>query len=349
MKLRKSNKPWIAALIAVTSILAVSSSAYAFSDIKNDPGEQRILDLQKRGVVQGVGGDLFKPAGQVNGATAVTLIVKGLGLNIDNIRFIKEPKASDSFSKVKDDASYAQAFIIARLNGLDLPRDIDPSANVTREQFAHWLFEGIQTKGDFAVTEQFLMFGDADSVTDGYMDDIQKLLILKIADLDDKGNFRPEEAITRSEAAVMLDKAIEFAENTKPIPELPASPLSEFKLTSAPLAEGVTKASITATAPHPGYGLEVSSIVFEGTTAAINYRVVLPDPNAIYPMHVTTVTVDAYVPAAYTPVLGTLEGASGAGSANGGTVDGSAGSSADGGSAAGAAATGTANAPMIPN
>lgn len=351
MKLGKSSKSWAALLVAVASFAVINGSAYAFSDIQNDPGEQRILDLQKRGIVQGIGADLFKPAGKVNGATAVTLIVKGLGLNIDNIRFIKEPKASDYFTKVKDNASYAQTFIIAELNGLDLPRDINPSANVTREQFAHWLFQGIQTKGDYAFTEQFLMFKDSDSVTDGYMDSIQKLLIGKIAELDAKGSFRPLDAITRSEAAVMLDKAIESVEKTKPIPAVPeTSPLSDIQLTSAAYAEGVTKVTVSATAPHPGYGLEVSSITFQDGQATVNYRVTLPDPNGIYPQYVTTVKTEAYIPASYKPVLGTIEGMSVPPSAGGGGSSDSSGSAPGSGGASGSStSTGTVDAPIILN
>ncbi|CAM3724450.1 S-layer-like y domain-containing protein [Cohnella lubricantis] len=350
MKLRKSSKSMAALIIAVSSMLAASGSVSAFSDIANDPGEQRILDLQKRGIVQGIGGDLFKPAGKVNGAAAVTLIVRGLGLNIDNIRFIKEPEASDYFTKVKNDAPYAQTFIIARMNGLDLPRDIHPSAHVTREQFANWLFQGILTKGDYAFTEQFLLISDADSVTDGYMNSIQKLLISKIAELDGKGNFRPSDVITRSEAAVMLDKAIEFVEKTKPIPELPAeSPLSDLKLTSAPYAEGVAKASLTATAPHPGYGLEVSSIVFEGQQATVNYRIRLPDPAALYPQVITTVTAEAYIPAGFTPVLGTLEGMSSPPAASDSAPNGSeAGEPADGAAGNSGSATESASSGSAP-
>lgn len=66
------------------------------------------------------------PKNSISAATAVSLIVKGLNLNIDNIRFIKEPKASDYYTKVKDNAPYAGDFIIAQFNGLELPKDINP-------------------------------------------------------------------------------------------------------------------------------------------------------------------------------------------------------------------------------
>lgn len=302
----RTSKSAAALLLAGLSCLVLSGTANAFTDIQNDPGKASILDLKQRGIVHGIGNGQFKPGAKVTGASAVTLIVKGLDLNIDNIRFVKKPKASQYFSKIKDNAPYASAFMIAQLNGLDIPRDIDPSANVTREQFAHWLFQGISAKGEFAFTEQYILLADEDSVTKNYMNSIQKLLIANIAELDARGKFRPKEAITRSEAAVLLDRAIEFVEKTKPIPvpDPGKSILSDVKLTSAPLADGVTKVTLTATAPHPGYGIEVSNISFIGSAAVIDYRVVQPDPDKMYPQHVATVKTETYIPASYKPVLG---------------------------------------------
>lgn len=309
--MRRTTKSIAALLIVASSCVAISGSAFAFNDIKNDPGAAHILDLKKRGIIQGVGNDLFKPGAKVNGATAVTLIVKGLKLNIDDIRFFKKPEASDFFTKIKNDAPYAGEFIIAQLNGLDIPRDLDPSKNVTREQFAHWLFKGILAKGDFAFTEQFIQYTDADAAAPAYSDSIQKLLISGVADLDKKGAFRPQDVITRSEAAVLVDKAIEFVEKTPPILEVPDNPestiLTDVKLASVAFADGVSKVTVSATAPHPGYGIEISSISFSGGQATINYRVVMPDPAALYPQVIADVHADAYIPSSYKAVLGKVE------------------------------------------
>jgi len=338
----KTTKTFAALPIAALACLLAGGSAFAFSDIENDPGQAQILDLKNRGIVQGIGNNLFKPQAQVNGATAVTLIVKGLGLNIDNIRFIKKPEASDYYTKVKDDAPYAEAFIIAELNGLDVPKDIDPSKPVTREQFAYWLMNGIAAKGDFAFTEQFVQVNDQDQITPAYSNSIQKLLISGIASLDAKGDFRPQDAITRSEAAVFVDKAIEFVENTTPIPpaDSPASALSDVKLTSETFADGVLKVTVTATVPHPGYGVEISNVSFHNGEAVIDYREIEPDPDKMYPQHIAQVQAVAYVPSAYEPVLGRLETSAGL-SSPGASASASAGASAG-------AAEGSAGSPVEP-
>ncbi|WP_168735908.1 S-layer homology domain-containing protein [Cohnella fermenti] len=297
-----------AAALALSCVL-LSGSAFAFNDIKSDPGYKQIMDLKNRGVVQGIGNNLFQPGASVDGATALTLIVRGMGLNIDSFNFFKEPKASDYYTKVKDDASYAMTFIIAQLNGLDVPRDIDPTQKITREQFSHWLFQAISTKGDYAYTEQYMMYDDADETTPAYSDSIQKLLITGIASLGADQNFRPQAAITRSEAAVMLDGAIEFVEKT-PLPEAgepQASVLSDVSLTSAAYSSDITKVTLSATVPHPGYGFEVSRIDFKDGDAIIHYRALAPDPDKMYAQVITEVKAYAYIPSGYEPVLGSEE------------------------------------------
>ncbi|MBB6729568.1 S-layer homology domain-containing protein [Cohnella zeiphila] len=304
------KKPLAVLPLAALACVIAGGSAFAFSDVKNDAGQAQIMDLKNRGIVQGIGNDLFKPRAQVNGATAVTLIVKGLGLNIDTIRFVKKPEASDYFTKVKDNAPYAGEFIIAQFNGLDIPKDLDPSKPVTREQFAYWLMNGIASKGDYAFTDQFIILKDQDQVTSAYSSNIQKLLISGIASLDAKGDFRPKDVITRSEAAVMVDKAIEFVENTKPIPpvETPApSHLTDVKLASESIADGVLKVTVTATAPNPGYGVEISNIAFRDGEAVIDYREIEPDPDKMYPQYVAQVQAVTYLSSDYKPVLGQIE------------------------------------------
>lgn len=320
-------KKTIAFAAAALSCVLLSGSAFAFNDISNDPGYKQILDLRDRGVVQGVGNNSFKPQAPVDGATALTLIVKGLNLNIDTIRFIKEPKASDYFTNVKDNASYAMTFIIALENGLDIPKDIDPNKKITREQFAHWLFQAISTKGDYAFTEQYIMLNDEDKVTQAFSNSVQKLLVADIAELDKKQNFRPQDAITRSEAAVLLDRAIEFVEKT-PLPEVEepqTSVLGEVKLASEAYSADVTKVTLSATVPHPGYGLEVSTIEFKDGNAIVHYRTTPPDPAALYPQVITDVKTFAYIPSTYKPVLGSEDFDSSVSSSSEGAAGGSTG------------------------
>lgn len=307
MKLFRS-KPLLLIVVIASLMFSLAGSAFAFSDVKDDPEKKAIESLEKKGLLSGSGHGKFSPKGTLTVGNAVALLVKGMELNIDHIRFIKEPKASDYFTKVKDDAWYAQSFIIASLNGLDIPKDIDPNAKVNREQFAHWLYNALETKGDYAWVEMFIMVNDQDQVTSDYMNSIQRLLIAKIATLDAKNNFRPKQPINRSEVAGMLHRAIEFVKNTKPVEPEPVDPelsvLSEVKVTSEKVGDDVLKVTVSAMAPHRGYGIEVASIDFNADQAVVNYRLILPDPAAFYAQDVSEVKAVAYVASSMKPVLG---------------------------------------------
>jgi hypothetical protein len=304
---RLMKKPMLLLMLIAIFSMALSGSTYAFSNTDKDQGMSSILRLKEKGIVKGDGLNYFNSKGSLNAATAVTLIVRGLNLNIDNIRFIKEPKASDYYTKVKDNAWYSGTFIIAQFNGLDLPKDINPAAKVTREQFAKWIFGALSTKGDYAWIDIYTEVADADQVTKGYMDSIQKLLIAKIATLDSKQKFYPKRNITLGEAAVMIEKTIDFVEKMKSVPN-PENPiLTDVKLTSDKVSDEVNRVTVSAMAPHPGYGLEVSSIVFEKGNAIINYRVIQPDPDKMYAQVITEVKLVTYISSQYKPVLGVSE------------------------------------------
>jgi hypothetical protein len=209
--MKKQRRTWVIAILTLVLTLSLSTAAMAFSDMKEGPANVKITELQKLGIVKGVGGDLFAPNENMTYAQAVQIIVKGLGLNIDHMRFIKKPEASDSFDNVPNDAWYADAFIVATLNGLPLSRNIDPEHPITREVFANLLAQAMWIKGDFAFIEMWISIQDESDIDKGSMGNIQKLLIAHIAKLDDHQRFLPKQPISRGEAAVMLYDARTFA------------------------------------------------------------------------------------------------------------------------------------------
>lgn len=297
-------------IIAVL-LLALGQTVWAFKDVKNDPNEAKITELKKLGLLSGEGrSDNFNPQGNLNYASGISLIVKGLDLNLDHVRFIKEPKATDSFPNLKDDAWYSQAFVIAQFYGLEVPKTVKANDIMTREQFAHHLFKAISTKGDYAFIEIFLMLADEADVNTAYMDSIQKLLISKIAQLDSANKFYPKKPITRSDAAAWLYDSIQFVKNAEVIipPEPTPDPIIDAKLTVAAVNGDVNKVTVTAQVPHPGYGVRIASIVFEGKQAILKLEATLPDPDKMYPQVITDVQVSTFVDSAYEPVIGSSDG-----------------------------------------
>src|SRR5690606_4829293 len=80
-------------------------------------------------------------------------------------------------------------------------------------------------------------------------------------------------------------------------------PLYDLSLSQSAVNEQVNAITVSAQAPHPGYGIRIASITFEGMTAVIHTEPVLPDPDMMYPQVITEVKATTYVDAQYEAVL----------------------------------------------
>lgn len=282
--------------ILLSAGLVFSGSAAAFDDVKGLPGEKKLLELKQRGLINGVTDHQFAPKSKLTAAQGVHLLVKAFDLSLAGFTFVKQPQASDSFDYVANDAWYAEDFVIAALNGVPIPRDIDPAAELTREQFAEWLIAAVDTKGNYAIPMIYMTIADEKDVTPEKMNAIQKLLITKIGKVDEDGRFRPKEAITRAEAAVWVHDAIRFVEERQ---QQPAKQY-EVSVKTEAVTKDVNKVVLSADLPNPGYGLRIESVRFTGdNVAVIGYRAIEPDPDKMYPQVITKAEAVTYVDARY--------------------------------------------------
>ncbi|GFN34129.1 S-layer homology domain-containing protein [Paenibacillus xylaniclasticus] len=288
-------------LVLTSLFVLLGQSVYAFSDTNNDPNASQIDSLQKQGILSG-SGDKFMPNGKLTNAEGISLLVKAFELKDTNV-YIKEPKASDYFTKVKDQAWYSSAFVTAFAVGLDLPKDIDPAAAMTREQFAHYLFQAMTVDHDLAIIMLAIIYDDEEQVNPDYRGSVQNLLVTKIAKLDNN-KFKPKQSITRSTAAGWLYNALELVkQQTEQIDDSAGGLAYDMKLSVNAINELVNEVTVTATLPHPGYGLRISSIAFNDNTAFIKVEVTQPDPNRMYPQVLTEAKTVTYVSAEYKPII----------------------------------------------
>lgn len=297
------KKPLLMLAITAIMLLVLGQTAMAFSDTGSGSNAEKINALKEQGVLNGTGNDQFKPEGELTYAAAISMLVKGFDLNLNAFDFVKKPEATDTFPNLSNDAWYSEAFVIAHYNDLDIPRDVKPNDIITKEQYAHHLFQAISTTGEYAYIEIFMVLNDESDVNPDYMNSIQKLLITKVAELDKDQNFLPKKAITRGEAAVWLHDGLKLVEEMTPIEPQPPLPVYDINLDVKSVNEDINKVTLTAEVPHPGYGLRIASIVFEGDQAVIYTEPTLPDPDMMYPQVITTVEVSTYIDAAYKPVL----------------------------------------------
>jgi hypothetical protein len=176
---------------------------------------------------------------------------------------------------------------------------------MTREQFAHHLFKSIIRDRDIAFIELFVLINDGDDINPTYMDSVQKLLISQIVKLDDEQKFHPTDKITRSEAAGWLYDGLAFAKAHDTANSGSTDPTDAYnmQLSVKPVNKLVNEVTVTATVPHPGYGMRIASIQFEGSKALINVEIIQPDPDRMYAQVITDLSAVTYVDAKYEPEL----------------------------------------------
>ncbi|WP_438445369.1 S-layer homology domain-containing protein [Gorillibacterium sp. sgz5001074] len=292
-----TKKTWTA--LTLSSLLVGSltfGTAFAFNDL--DPENSAAVQaLQERGIVSGVDDQHFVPKGKITYAEGVQLLVKAFGLNIDNVRFIKQPLASDYFTNVPNDAWYAKAFIIAQVKGMELPRDVNPTAPMTREQFGELLVRTLEKQGNYPLIKMYIHIQDEDQITPEYQGALQRLLLYKIAELDRDGRFHPKDELTRGQAAVWLNKALAFKEAHA---EKPA-PAEQVELTVEKIADGLNRITLSrGEKPNAGYGIAITGIRFgEDGKAIVTYKLTDPQPGMSYAEVLTTPKAVTYVSSDY--------------------------------------------------
>ncbi|WDV92935.1 S-layer homology domain-containing protein [Brevibacillus parabrevis] len=199
------------ALLTLSMAQQGFAASAPFTDLQNVAAKNKIMALQQQGILRGVDDHRFMPDATITAAQGIQLIVSAFRLNIDNIRFIKEPKTTDYFAKADNDAWYSNVLIIAANNGLDLPADLEPEQIWTKEQFIHQLMLAMETHYDLPMIKIAPRdFADLEQLNPSYQGTIQRALVLGIAKLDDGQKMHPRDAITRQEAAEIIYNALEY-------------------------------------------------------------------------------------------------------------------------------------------
>ncbi|MHB0879991.1 S-layer homology domain-containing protein [Paenibacillus sp. SEL1] len=213
MSMRKS------AFAAITTVAILSFSFGSqlsaadsqFKDLNNVSGKEKIISLKDQGLLKGVSDTQFLPSSKVTAAQGIQLISGGLQLSLAAIDFNKAPQASGLFTHVKDTAWYAEAFINAHYNGVEIPKDIDPAKALTKEEFTYMLIQGMEKAGALPMIKIApANIADDSELEPSYQGSIQRSLVYKVNTLDANEKFHPKKEITRAEAAVMLYNALEY-------------------------------------------------------------------------------------------------------------------------------------------
>lgn len=222
-------------MLALSAATAVSltfvghsyAASSSFSDLTNIAAKDKIIALQEQGVVRGISDTLFAPNETITAAQGIQLIVNAANLNLDLVRFLVEPKATDYFKNAGNDAWYANALITASVNGVELPADLDPNKKWTREEFTHYLIRTIEAHSNLPMINLApVEMNDEEDLTIEYSGSIQRALAYDAMELDEQGNFRPKAEISRAEAAELIYNVLEYVK-AHPAPSPQPEPESE--------------------------------------------------------------------------------------------------------------------------
>lgn len=258
--------------------------------------------LKSKGIVNGVTADLFRPDLALSEPQGVQLIVNAFGLK-------NAYATSSAQDKISPDTWYADAVQAATQNGLSIPVEVNPQGKMTRELFVTLLLEGINTTGNYPVIMKYNDIKDENKIGKDAKSAVQNLLNMNIIELDKDGNFRPDQSLTRMEAASMIFNALEFVDkhgnggSTEPAPTNPGEGQQAIvpEVTTTKVDDKTNKVKLSAEMPHPGYGLKIDDVKLEKDGRAIVlYSIIQPDPDMMYPMVITNVTAETDIPTGYT-------------------------------------------------
>ncbi|MNJ34583.1 hypothetical protein D3C77_293010 [compost metagenome] len=285
----RKSKFKVAAVLALSASLMLATSASAFTDVKGEDAKITKA-LQDKGIIQGINKDLFAPNQKLTGAQGVQLIVKALDLKA-------KPNDNEVLEKA-DQAWYASSLKIAKDNGIELPKDFNPAAELSREVFVHILRQAVYTTGNYPLIKMYIAIADESEITLDYSGDVQILLLHKIATLDKDGKFNPKQPITRIEAAKMVYLAEAFVESYK---ESSNQLEQQVSYSTEKVNDLINKVTVTrANQPHPGYGIAIDKIEFTSPDqATVYYKLLDPDPDKMYIQVITDTHVDTYISSEY--------------------------------------------------
>ncbi|AOZ93041.1 S-layer homology domain-containing protein [Paenibacillus crassostreae] len=182
-----------------------------FSDLSHVDAPEKIISLYEKGIVQGVTSHQFFPLAPLTAAQGIQLIVNTFDLNLDFVKFAKDPKATDYYALANNDAWYADTLIIATVNKIDLPTDLDPNEQWTRQEFTYHLVQAMERHGNLPMINLLpVKVSDESALTIEYSGSIQRALSYGLVKLDAEQNFHPQAVISRADATEQIYNALEY-------------------------------------------------------------------------------------------------------------------------------------------
>ncbi|WP_246096488.1 S-layer homology domain-containing protein [Paenibacillus sinopodophylli] len=180
-----------------------AEAAQPFDDIADSYAKQEIIDLYQKKIITGTSKSSFSPTAPITRAEFITLLDRLLGL---------EPVASPvtPFADVAAKAGHygwVQAAVQLGIADGVSETSFAPSKPVTRQEAAVWLTRALKKQPGIIGDE--MNFGDYRLIASWASSSVTAVHSLGLMQGDSDGNFRPTDAITRQETAVMIHRVLQ--------------------------------------------------------------------------------------------------------------------------------------------
>jgi len=204
----------VAIILAFPGVVSAQLLTGDFIDIRGHWAVQDIEAVSSLGLMNGTGTTdqgfrVFSPEGTVNRAQLAAVLQRTFQLDYGQIRFIKQPLASDYYQDVDNGAWYADDLVMCAINNIFAASgDFCPDLPVTRLEIAQAIYRCFNTKGiSVPMIMMMPIFQDTNSLSH---EDINAIVFVNNTGIM-KGNnnyFRPEENMTRAELATVLKRCV---------------------------------------------------------------------------------------------------------------------------------------------
>lgn len=199
-----SSKGSISSVVTVPQSPSVDSIDLGFLDLATyEWAYPSISRLFKEGIINGIADDRFAPSRQVKREEFVKMIACAMKLGASG---------GNTFIDVAFDAWYAPYVYAAYDNGIIngiSQNEFGVSMDISRQDMACMIYNAIRSKG-YEALETEILFTDKDSISDYAAEAVAQLVRLGIINGMDDNSFAPKENATRAQAAVIIDRALEY-------------------------------------------------------------------------------------------------------------------------------------------
>lgn len=231
-------------LLLPTGTASAELFSGTFVDTRGHWAESEIEIACKQGLMEGAGVNesgirIFSPEQTADRFQLATVLERAFDLDYGNMRFIKQPKASDYYYDLEEEAWYSEAVLICAINHIFAPMDrFEGEKELTRIEAARSIYNAFQSKGITVPTIMMMpLYDDTGALS---QDETNAMVFVSNTGIM-KGNdnhFRPYDAIKRAELARVLNQCVKLIEmNPVEVSPTPAVKLEckEIKSDSPPL------------------------------------------------------------------------------------------------------------------